>query len=159
MPYPDSEQLPKRGYTIQAIPLRALAAAAVAGSLGLTYPDSEQLPKRGYALGSVPLRALAHAAVGGGSLGITYPDREQATKRSYVLGSVPLRSLARAAVSSPVPPTPIPDDGYVVSGGTVLGWAHEYPDARKEKTLDDDKEAVELAAIIAYCVNVWQRNV
>ena len=169
MPYPDSEQLPKRGYTVQAIPLLALAAAAIAGSLGLTYPNSEQLPKRGYALGSMPLRALARAGSGGGNLDIAYPDREQATKRSYALGSVPLRALARAATASVIPPTPIPSDGYqqpvLLSGGQVLAMAHEYPDANTEtrihRQLDismDDKEVLELVSLLAYTLNVWQRN-
>ena len=145
MPYPDSEQLPKRGYTIQAIPLRALAAAAAVGSLGLTYPDSEQIPKRGYALGSIPLRALARARSGGTSLGIAYPDREQAAKRSYVLGSVPLLALARAAVASSILPPSFPG-----GGGEAIPWRRDVA--------ADDREVLELITILAHTINVWQRN-
>jgi len=163
MPYPDSEQLPKRGYTVQAIPLRALAAGVVA-SLGLTYPNAEQLPKQGYALGAVPLRALARSAAGA-NLGIAYPDREQATKRGYTLGSVPLRAFARAAVAFvPQPPGDGNQGAFIVSGGQVLSWSHRYPDDTATRIRDrfdiqaDDKELLELTAVLAYTINVWQRN-
>ena len=100
------------------------------------------------------VRGLLAPWIGGASAPAAAPT--QAGVRSLL---APWIGGAFGYAETPVPPTPIPDDGYVVSGGTVLGWAHEHPDARKEKTLDDDKEAVELTAVLAYCVNVWQRNV
>jgi len=130
----------------------------------MPYPDSEQLPKRGYTVQAIPLRALARSAVGA-NLGIAYPDREQATKRSYVLGSVPLRALARAAVAfTPQPPGDGNQNAFIVSGSQVLSWSHQYPDDTDKRIRDrfdiqaDDKELLELTAVLAYTINVWQRN-
>ena len=133
MAYPDREQLPKGGYTLQAVPLRSLAAAGTgSGALGIVYREAEQLPRRGYTLGGIPLRALARAYVQTG-LGIIYPDREQAAKRAYALGALPLLALARAVAYTP------PSTG---GGGGTGSWSEPG------RHYNDDEEVLAITAYI-----------
>ena len=79
-----------------------------------------------------------------------------------------LGGASASPVAPPVVPV-IPSDGHpqpvLLSGGQVLAMAHQYPDANTETRIDrqldilrDDKEVLELVSLLAYTLDVWQRN-
>lgn len=106
------------------------------------------------------VRSLLAPWMGGASA----PSPTQAGFRSFL---APWIGGACGYAETPVTP-PYTGDGnqgaFIVSGGQVLSWSHQYPDDTDTRIRDrfdiqaDDKELLELTAVLAYTINVWQRN-